>query len=213
MEVIDVLRTYDFYPVNASQVGTSTHAKHIIRLRHLRDIATPKEEAYEIILINSHNGTVRFQLRFGIFRLVCTNGLIIGISLCQPVTFKHLRTYGAMIKAAVNTFNMEVGRIEEAVNRMKNTTIGAATATGLAMSGINARWGSYNDSPEKVSAIRLTHPRREEDISDSLWCVYNRIQENLIKGQVENSVRPLTDAFKCISVNEALWNKAYALVA
>lgn len=48
-------------------------AKHMLRLRHASQINT-EDEANEIILLNSHDGTSSYQMLAGCFRFVCQNG-------------------------------------------------------------------------------------------------------------------------------------------
>ena len=66
-----------------SSVGASTKPGAIqIRLRHANanqinaHEANEANEANEIILLNSHDETSRYQLLAGMFRFVCQNGLV-----------------------------------------------------------------------------------------------------------------------------------------
>ncbi|MBN0452199.1 DUF945 domain-containing protein, partial [Pseudomonas aeruginosa] len=52
------------------------YTKHLIRLRHASQING--DEANEIILLNSHDGTSSYQMLAGMFRFVCHNGLVCG---------------------------------------------------------------------------------------------------------------------------------------
>src|SRR3546814_17431218 len=52
------------------------YTKHLIRLRHASQING--DEANEIILLNSHDGTSSYQMLAGQFRFVCSNGLVCG---------------------------------------------------------------------------------------------------------------------------------------
>ena len=51
--------------------------KHMIRFRHAGQI-NARGEANEIILLNSHDGTSSYQMLAGMFRFVCSNGLVCG---------------------------------------------------------------------------------------------------------------------------------------
>ena len=52
------------------------YTKHMLRLRHASQING--DEANEIILLNSHDGTSSYQMLAGMFRFVCQNGLVCG---------------------------------------------------------------------------------------------------------------------------------------
>jgi hypothetical protein len=48
--------------------GKTDYTKHLIRMRHAAQVRT-KDEANEIILINSHDGASSYQMLAGVFRL------------------------------------------------------------------------------------------------------------------------------------------------
>nr|QTX14453.1 UPF0380 proteins YafZ and homologs [Klebsiella pneumoniae] len=54
------------------------HTKHMVRLR--REGTNKGTEVPEIILLNSHDGSSSYQMIPGMFRFVCTNGLVCGTS-------------------------------------------------------------------------------------------------------------------------------------
>ncbi|WP_235661928.1 DUF932 domain-containing protein, partial [Pseudomonas savastanoi] len=56
--------------------GKREHTKHMLRLRHASQILD--QEANEIILLNSHDGSSSYQMIGGKFRFVCANGLVLG---------------------------------------------------------------------------------------------------------------------------------------
>jgi hypothetical protein len=56
-------------------------------------------------------------------------------------------------------------------------------------------------------AQRLLTVRREEDNGDTAWQVYNRVQENVVRG-IEGVTRPLRGYDDHIRVNRLLWKGA-----
>ena len=56
--------------------STAVNTKHMLRLRHASQING--DEANEVVLINSHDGTSSYQMLAGMFRFVCQNGLVCG---------------------------------------------------------------------------------------------------------------------------------------
>ena len=79
--VLTELRKEGFQPFMVTQTrvrdeGKREHAKHMIRLRHASQINGA--EANEIVLLNSHDGTSSYQMLAGMFRFVCSNGLVCG---------------------------------------------------------------------------------------------------------------------------------------
>src|ERR1700682_6109141 len=79
--VLTGLMSVGFLPVEARQASarraSPLHARHVVRLRPRFDTVQLKDSAAEIVFLNSHDGTSAYQLRMGLFRVVCTNGLIV----------------------------------------------------------------------------------------------------------------------------------------
>lgn len=81
LDLIDGMRSEGFLPVKVTQAGTRDQdkkgfGKHLIRFR--RHDQLDASEAREVVLLNSHDGSSGFRLMAGVYRLVCSNGLIIG---------------------------------------------------------------------------------------------------------------------------------------
>ena len=79
--VLTELRKEGFQPfmicqTRVRQDDRRDYTKHLLRLRHVSQINGA--EANEIILLNSHDGTSSYQLLGGMFRFVCSNGLVCG---------------------------------------------------------------------------------------------------------------------------------------
>ena len=82
-EYLDALDARGWLVVNARQVNTrkSTpeHAKHFVTLRHKDHGATRSDLGTvvpQISFVNSHNGTSRVAFLYGMFRMICSNGLM-----------------------------------------------------------------------------------------------------------------------------------------
>src|SRR5690606_35893305 len=79
--VLTELRKEGFQPFMVTQTrvrdeGKRGHSRHMIGLRHASQINGA--EANEIVLLNSRDGTSSYQMLAGMFRFVCSNGLVCG---------------------------------------------------------------------------------------------------------------------------------------
>ena len=79
--VLTELRKEGFQPFMVCQTHVRNedrrdYTKHMLRLRHASQING--DEANEVVLINSHDGTSSYQMLAGMFRFVCQNGLVCG---------------------------------------------------------------------------------------------------------------------------------------
>lgn len=94
-DVLQGLRREGFEVFSATQARTRTedkreHTKHLLRLRHVSHTARGVGESTpEIVLLNSHDGSSSYQMMGGMFRLVCSNGLIVPDGICQTVKVQH----------------------------------------------------------------------------------------------------------------------------
>jgi hypothetical protein len=73
---------------NARTASKRAHTKHILRFRHIDARPTSSGLYPEIVLINSHDGLSSYRLMAGIFRMVCSNGLIAGTSI-NDIRVRH----------------------------------------------------------------------------------------------------------------------------
>src|SRR5699024_11402916 len=81
IDIMNKLRDEGFQPFFACQsrvrdFGRREYSKDMLRLR--REGHINGQEVPEIILLNSHGGSSSYQMIPGIFRFVCTNGLVCG---------------------------------------------------------------------------------------------------------------------------------------
>src|SRR4051794_40928591 len=96
IEVVGMLRDKGFLPVRAEQSRTRIEGKgdftrHMIRFRHA-DFLFPLAvgaEIPELVLLNSHDGTSAYKFRAGIFRLICSNGMVVQSSDHGSISVRH----------------------------------------------------------------------------------------------------------------------------
>ena len=65
----------------------SEHTKHMIRFRHADSLPSVAvgDSLVEVVLVNSHDGTSSYKLMAGIFRLVCSNGMVVSESMRDSI--------------------------------------------------------------------------------------------------------------------------------
>lgn len=158
--------------------------KHMLRFRRPSDGFN--DTVNEVIVINSHDGSTCFQMRAGMYRFVCSNGMIVGDDIAN-VKIKHS---GEIVQDVIEGAEHVVAtfeRVTESRERMKGITLYKDEQRALAEAILPIRFDvdHYRDAP--ISPDRLLIARRHEDRGDSLWNTFNVIQENLIKGGISGS--------------------------
>ncbi|MEB3081602.1 DUF932 domain-containing protein [Pseudomonas aeruginosa] len=183
--------------------------KHMIRLRHASQINGA--EANEVILLNSHDGTSSYQMLGGMFRFVCSNGLVCGDTVADVRIHHKGNVAGQVIEGAYEVLK-GFERVQEARDSMRIITLDAGEQEVLARSALSLKY----DAPDRMTPITETQvlaPRRFDDRGSDLWSTFNRIQENLIKGGLNGRnaqgrrqrTRPVQGIDQNVRLNRALW--------
>jgi hypothetical protein len=220
IQVIDGLRAEGFEPYEIRQTKTRDadkreHTKHMVRMRHLSSIAT-SEEVPEIILLNSHDGSSSYQIMSGVFRFVCSNGLIAG-DMFNNIKVRHSgNVVGDVIEGATRVLE-DAKQIGGRISEYKAIELGYDEQQAFARSALQIRWG--DERP--VQASRLLQPSRWQDQKSDLWTVYNRVQENMMKGGVpgrsatgrRTTTRAVGGVTENVRLNKALWTLADTMAA
>ena len=213
IDVLNGLRREGFQPYMAAQSrsripGKSEFTKHMIRLRQPGELAL-NNEFFEIVLINSHDGTSSYQMMSGMFRLVCTNGMIRG-DIETDVRVPHKGDITSNVIDAAFKILGESDGIRESMEEMKSTRLSLPESHAFAEAALSLK---YEDGEAPFAAEKLLQPRRQADLKDDLWTTFNRVQENMIKGGVHGitknfsrtTTRPVTSIDTNVRLNKALW--------
>ena len=204
LDVLDGLKDIGFFPVAAMQARSRNPdrrsvGKHMIRLRREQDLNVQVAgNVPEIVLVNSHDGSSSYQLRAGIYRLVCSNGMIVGDdTFCQRV-----RHQGDVVDKVVNACGEIIDvfpEVLEKADQWKGIQLSRPAQLAYADAARSLKWD--DDSNTKVEAGALLIPRRSADQSNDLWTTFNRVQENLIRGGVRTRNKETRQLRKSSEVN------------
>ena len=212
--VLNELRKEGFQPFMVTQTrvrdeGKREHTKHMVRLRHAGQINAA--EANEIILLNSHDGTSSYQLLAGMFRFVCKNGLVCGDTVADVRVPHKGDVAGQVIDGAYEVLH-GFDRALESREAMQAITLDAGESEVFARAALSLKYDDP-DKPAPITETQILMPRRFDDRRPDLWSVFNRTQENLIKGGLSGrtangrrqSTRPVQGIDTNLRLNRALW--------
>ncbi|AFT86192.1 F plasmid protein 32 [Paraburkholderia phenoliruptrix BR3459a] len=222
IDVLRGLRNEGFQPFMVCQTRVRhddrrEYTKHMLRLRHADQITG--EEANEIVLLNSHDGTSSYQMLAGMLRFVCQNGMVAGDNVAD-IRVPHK---GNIVQNVINgAFDVLDGfdLIREQKEGMRAVVLDHDEQHAFARSALALRYDPTDaEAPAPVTDSQLLAPRRFEDRRDDLWTVFNRVQENLTKGGLHGrsrtgrsmSTRPITGIDQNVKLNRALWMLADAM--
>lgn len=232
IEVLNGLRKEGFAPFEVRQGGSRDDekrgfTKHLIRLRHARDMEKAVGEYFrELVLLNSHDGTSSYQLMSGVFRLVCSNGMVVCDGQAQLLRVAHKGDIVSQVIEGAYTIIDDGRRIDANIGGMKAVELSAGEQEAFGKAAAELRFGTREDADGKVinlppvEARQVVAPRRSADVGNDLWRTFNRAQENLTKGGVgyvhrdskgkrtRRDTRPVNGIDGNVSLNRALWTLA-----
>lgn len=219
--VIDGLRANGFLPVKAEQSrsrieGKSSFTKHMIRFRAAgQNVSKVGDSALETILINSHDGTSCYELSMGVFRSACLNGLVIAESLVGSVKIRHTGDIIGRVIDESSKLLENSGKIVETIETWKRIILSPAEQLILAEGAHAVRFEETDQISAALPAQRLLQARRSDDAPSDLWSVFNRVQENTIRGGIRVNgpnqrlrSREVKGIDQNLKLNRALWELA-----
>ncbi len=200
-----------------SRSGQGMFTKHMLRFRN-SDVPMVDGIVPEIVLTNSHDGRNAFNLHAGLFRLVCSNGLVIADQTFEKVKIKHQWYKLEDVQKITDKVISSIPSIMGCVDDFKKTTLSETAKKDFAKKAILTRW---KDGQDYLPVSEILKPTRGEDKGDKLWEVFNIIQEKIIRGGMtyylasgrQQTVRELTNIDQRLNVNKKLWTLAEEYVS
>ncbi len=188
-KLLDIFRDAGYYPIMASESKVRDeenqgYQKHIIQFRSLENLLRPnaKDEYEDIVLTNSHNRTSSFIVDLAIFRIVCSNMLVIPSKSFVHHSIVHVGFTQEKVKNAIAEVTSYMPKIKEIVANFKSIHLTKAEEQMLANAAIDIR---FDTNTHYIKADELLKVNYEEDYVPTLWSAYNRIQEAMIRGGVK----------------------------
>ena len=227
-DLLPVLADYGYHPVQAAQKrarkGEQRHAAHMVAFA--KDADGDGGLRSEIIAYNSHDGTSGVRLFAGAYRFICSNGIIAGEGFKANVRHTHRAMAGfeEMLQGIITS----LPKMMDTIATLRQQRMDYDEAKELATKAVQLRWdyieGAYvpENTPKGTYATAntvrdaLSCQRREDDAFDA-WTVLNRIQENVVRGNVmvrsitdrsqgERKARPIASIQEHVRVNQQLFD-------
>lgn len=221
--VLGGLINVGFVPVGATQTPTRSrsplHARHVVRLRRRLETVQLNDSVLEIMFLNSHDGTSAYQLRIGIFRVVCTNGLIVSRSAFPTQCVRHRGNIVDEVVIGALQMTERFESVAAQIEHMEQRRLPKDAQLSFAQSALELRFPKGTLSG--LEPAQLLTARRTEDIGDDLWRVTNRVQENLLRGGLMRRTstgrlirtRSITAIAQDLRINSGIWDLAAEVLA
>jgi len=219
IEIIEQLRAESWYPVTVNEAGVRDLEKdgfqqHYVRFQHFSDLINPTSNIVELLLFNSHDRSKSFTISAGIYRYVCSNGLVIADNVFDSYKIKHLGDKENDVINAVNKITQIKPKLLEKISKFESITLNQNEKESFLQSAIPLRFENHLelDNPNE-----LLKPLRIEDKRDDLYTVLNILQENFLSSKVSGynketnrrfTSKQITSISKDVEINKGLWDIA-----
>lgn len=195
IDIVRGLQREGFEVFSAKQARTRDASKrdftkHMVRLRNPSFRQRANGDTFEIVLVNGNDGSSAYRMMPGFFRMVCTNGLIVGESLGE-IRVRHSGNAMHDVIEGAYTVLADAPKVVDRVDAFRSLSLSRDEALAFANAAHTLRFPSAalpvedaEYAPAPVTPERLLAARRVEDVSErsNLWGVFNVVQENTVKG-------------------------------
>lgn len=189
---------------------------HLIRIQTINSFTVGKNDKVhpEMLIKNSYDGAGQFEVRMGIFRLVCSNGLVIPTHEFGEVKLRHMGTPEEAAFDLVKQFAANLPKFQEIQQALVERQLTDAEKVEFAMKAAKIR---FDKEFTEADAEKLLEVARPEDDGNDMWKVFNRIQEKLMgkgfKGEnMKKAGKPITRATEDLRINSELFQLALSYI-
>ena len=192
-KVIDDMELLGWKPIEAKEVkarkkSTKGYQKHLIVFRN-DDVVINGEDGDtvfpQILLTNSHDGKNAFQFQAGLYRLVCSNGLVIADTQFEAVKMRHMGYTFEDLQVKIKEMVEKLPLTVESMNKMKAKEMAEEEIIQFAKDAINTRFTEKEINRIQIDLKELVNPVRKEDAGNDLWSVFNVVQEKIVTGDFD----------------------------
>jgi hypothetical protein len=211
-----VLADFGFFESRYKQSRGQGYQKHVSIFE--RETDGDEDGRFNLMLLNSHNGTSSLRLEAGYFRVLCENQLVHGkVGVRIPHRGQALDRFAEAIPLVLQ----QMQAFKETKALLRDKVLDGDAQLQLADFALQVR-GVVGFDSDDVSFMRnlqnVLTSRRSADRGPSAWHRFNVVQENIIKGGVRlfqgehyRMLRPITAAERLLDINHRLTQKAVEL--
>jgi hypothetical protein len=137
-----------------------------------------------ILLTNSHDGKNAFTFQAGLFRLVCSNGLVIADEQFGKMKIRHMGYDFEALQHLITEMVEKLPLTVESMNQFKSKQLSEDQKQQFALEALGLRFDTENKT---FNVQDFLTPTRKQDSGNDLWSVFNLVQEKLVNGMFDYS--------------------------
>ena len=225
-KVIELMAKEGFTPASVAVSGrgrkeADLYTRHQIDFRRQDWLDKPRDDhrggyTPRVLFTNSHDGTTAASFMMGVFSFVCSNGLVVGSTYAKE-RVRHSGQSAADLIGRMQQLAKNTAPLFTQIDQWAAKKLTAPQVNEFARLASQLRWGD----PHRFGAQEVLRVRRAEDAGADLWTVFNRVQENTIRGGLTGlsrtgraaTSRPLSEIAGSTIYNAQLWQLAEEFAA
>lgn len=186
-KILEIMMKNGWYPVDAFEnkvrrEDKQNFQKHLIVLQNFSSFLMEEDEIPQLILTSSHDKTACVELKLGVYRLICKNGLILADSIMEAHKIKHIGFCEEDVTNAINSIVSYLPTLEEKINIYKQIELEPTDELAFAKAAAKIRFDTKIHDIDYKSMLEV---RRSRDQGTDLWKCFNRIEEACLRGGVK----------------------------
>ena len=210
------------FPLKKENIGFEKHKLVLTPPKNIDlkiDGLTPK-----LHVLNSYDAGQSLQFYLGVYRLICSNGLVVGKGIFHERII-HVGDVMGKLHDALNRSENAFDRVSSQIKDWQNFELNHDQISALAIEMLKVRLPKNTESAEYFfrsrdisAALRV---KRADDNRNDLFTVFNRLQESIVQrprvqyikqclktGETRLQSLRNINAFKASQLNSVLWEKA-----
>jgi hypothetical protein len=222
-QIIEDFEKQGWFPVDAQEA--SSNGANAGFQKHLIRFANPdlKNEASNFqpnaVLTNAHNGSASAFVWGGGVNFVCLNGMVVAENIIANHKIRHQGHTEEDVKTAIDNIVENMPKIYNSIDRFQSIILSEAEQRAFGVMSMRL----FYDEPQlenlnlNKTAELVTAPKRKAEQDNSLWSIFNVVQENMIRGGdflvnkasgKVKSKRPTSSIDTNTRINTELWEFA-----
>ena len=217
VKTVDMIQNFEktgWYP---ARVTEERSAKYKGFQRHqvaFRQDFTAQKYVPEILFLNSHNGRTKCVFKLGIFRLVCSNGLVRQTMSMGSASAIHVGINQSEFVKKLDHYVIQANETIKEIRKYESVALDDSQRMSFAITALKT---VYPERFDQIAPASLLEVRRDVDNETDLWTTFNVVQENIIKGGLQYVIprdsandrnartKPITNIHRNNAVNMVLW--------
>ncbi len=202
-KIHEVLADYGFHESRYRQRAKGGgFQRHISILNRAQD--ADEQGAFNLLLLNSHDGTSSVRLEAGYFRILCENQIGAGQ---VGVRIRHSGDVLSKLELAIPSVLNQMDQLKHLRELLLSQTLNYDQCVQLVQRALELRGVPVTGQ----NMSRMAMMRRSEG-EGSAWIQFNVIQENTVRGGIRletaagklRKLRPINEASRLVQVNNEL---------